>query len=175
MNTLTIGRPAADEHAEYYSRYVSRVPDGDILDLLRQQITETAAYLRAIPESKGDFAYAPGKWSIKKAIGHMADVERVMLYRALTFARNDKTDLPGFDENQWAEDFNAADRTLADLIDELEVVRSATIQFAKHLTDQEQARRGKANGQPVTVRALLYIIAGHERHHVALFRERYLV
>jgi uncharacterized damage-inducible protein DinB len=175
MNTLTIGRPAADEHAEYYSRYVSRVPAGDLLDILRQQITETAALLRAIPESKGDFAYAPGKWSIKKAIGHVADVERVMFYRALTFARNDKTDLPGFDENQWAADFNADGRTLADLVDELEVVRGATIQFAKHLTDEEQARRGKANGQPVTVRALLYIIAGHERHHVALFRERYLV
>jgi uncharacterized damage-inducible protein DinB len=175
MNTLTIGRPAADEHAEYYSRYVSRVPDGDLLDLLRQQVAETAMLLRGIPDSKADFAYAPGKWSIKKVIAHMSDVERVMAYRALTFARNDKTNLPSFDENQWAADFNADNRTLADLIEEFEVVRSATIQFAKHLTEEEQARRGSANGQPVTVRALLYIIAGHERHHVALFRERYLV
>ena len=175
MNTLTIGRPAADEHHEYYARYISRVPDGDLLDLLRQQVIETATALRAVPESRGDFAYAPGKWSIKKVIGHMSDVERVMSYRALTFARNDKTPLPGFDENQWAEDFDTNGRTLADLIDEFEVVRSNTIHFAKHLTSEEQARRGKANGQTVSVRALLYIIAGHERHHLGLLRERYSI
>src|SRR5690348_8513860 len=174
MNTLTIARPAADEHAEYYARYISRVPDGDLVDLLRQQLTETVTLLRSIPESRADFAYAPGKWSIKTVIGHLSDVERVMFYRALTFARNDKTNLPGFDENQWAADFATDNRTLADLIEEFEVVRSATIQFAKHLTGEEQARRGKANGQPVSVRALLYIIAGHERHHAALLRERYL-
>lgn len=175
MNTLAIGRPAADEHHEYYSRYISRVPDGDLIDVLRQQLTETAGALRGVPESRGDFAYAPGKWSIKKVIGHMSDVERVMFYRALTFARNDKTDLPGFDENQWADDFNTADRTLADLIEEFEGARNATIQFAKHLTSEEQERRGRANGQTVSVRALLYIIAGHERHHLGLLRERYSV
>jgi uncharacterized damage-inducible protein DinB len=175
MNTLTIGRPAADEHDAYYARYISRVPDGDLVDLLRQQLTETVSVLRSIPESRGVFAYAPGKWSIKQVIGHMSDVERVMSYRALSFARNDKTELPGFDENQWAADFKADDRTVADLIDELEVVRSGTIQFAKHLTTEEQERRGKANGQPISVRALLYIIAGHERHHLGLLRERYSV
>ena len=175
MNTLTISRPAADEYFEYYHKYVSRVPDGDLVDILRQQLTETVSLLSTIPEGRGDFAYAPGKWSIKTAIEHMSDVERVMAYRALTFARNDKTDLPGFDENQWAADFNADDRTLADLIDEFEAVRNATIQFAKHLTTEELERRGKASGQLVTVRALLYIIAGHELHHRALFRERYSV
>jgi len=175
VNTLTIGRPAADEHHEYYARYISRVPDGDLVDLLRQQLLETVRALRSVPEARGDFAYAPDKWSIKTVIGHISDVERVMFYRALTFARNDKTDLPGFDENQWAEDFPTADRTLADLIDEFESVRNATIQFAKHLTSKEQERRGKANGQAVSVRALLYIIAGHERHHLGLLRERYSV
>ena len=175
MSTLTIGRPAADEHHEYYARYISRVPDGDLLDLLRQQLMETVTALRRVPESRGDFAYGPDKWSIKKVIGHISDVERVMYYRALTFARNDKTDLPGFDENQWAEDFRTDDRTLADLIDEFESVRSATIQFAKQLSGEEQERRGRANGQPVSVRALLYIIAGHERHHLGLLRERYSI
>jgi uncharacterized damage-inducible protein DinB len=175
MNTLTIGRPAADEHPEYYARYISRVPDGDLLDLLRQQLMETVTALRRVPESRGDFAYGPDKWSIKRVIGHISDVERVMFYRALTFARNDKTDLPGFDENQWAEDFRTDDRTLADLIDEFESVRGATIQFAKHLRGEEQERRGRANGQPVSVRALLYIIAGHERHHLGLLRERHSI
>lgn len=174
MSTVTIGRPAADEHSAYFGRYISRVPDGDLLSQLRQQVIETVTLLKTIPESRGSHAYAPGKWSIKTVIGHMIDVERVMAYRALRFARNDKTDLPGFDENQWAADSNFDARTLADLIEELEVVRTATVHFAKHLNTEDQERRGIASGQPVSVRALLYIIAGHERHHVALLNERYL-
>jgi len=97
-----------------------------------------------------------------------------MAYRAVRFARNDKTELPGFDENLWAANANFGRRAIGDLVDELEVVRSATIQFAKNLSVEEQLRRGMANGQEVSVRALMYIIAGHERHHVALLRDRYL-
>jgi hypothetical protein len=97
-----------------------------------------------------------------------------MAYRGVRFARNDKTELPGFDENLWAANANFGARTIGDLVDELEVVRAATIHFAKHLSAEEQMRRGKANGQEVSVRALMYIIAGHERHHAALLRERYL-
>ena len=174
MSTLTIGRPAADEHSPYYARYIARVPDGNLVEQLRQQLVETTALIRGVPESRGNHAYAPGKWSIKSVVGHIADVERVMAYRALRFARNDKTELPGFDENQWAEHAGFDARTLADVLEEFELVRGATIQFAKHLTADEQERRGKANGQEVSVRALMYIIAGHERHHVALLRERYL-
>jgi len=174
MNSTTIGRPAADEHAEFYTKYVTRVPDGDLVGQLREQLIETATMLRGIPADRADFAYAPGKWSVKEVIGHMIDVERVMSYRAVRFARNDKTELPGFDENWWAANANFGARTIDDLVDELEVVRAATIHFAKHLTAEEQTRRGKANGQEVTVRALMYIIAGHERHHAALLRERYL-
>jgi hypothetical protein len=169
-----ITRPAADEHAPYYARYVDRVPDGDLVEQLREQMAETGALLRGIPESRGGFAYGPDKWSIKTLIGHVIDVERVMAYRALTFARNDKTGLPGFDDNEWAVNSRCDARTIADLVDELEVVRSATIHFAKHLSAEEQARKGTASGQPVSVRALLYIIAGHERHSVAILRERYL-
>jgi DinB superfamily len=169
-----IGRPAADEHAQFYAKYVTRVPDGDLVRQLREQSAETAALLRAVPADRADFAYEPGKWTIKEVIGHMADVERVMAYRAVRFARNDKTELPGFDENLWAANANFGRRPIGDLIDELEVVRSATIEFAKNLSVEEQLRRGRANGQEVSVRALMYIIAGHERHHVALLRDRYL-
>jgi uncharacterized damage-inducible protein DinB len=174
MNTVTIGRPAADEHSAYFGRYIARVPDGNLVEQLREQLTDTVSLLRSVPESRANYAYAPGKWSIKGVVQHIIDVERVMAYRALRFARNDKTELPGFDENQWAESANADARTLGDLLEELEVVRESTIHFAKHLSAEAQERRAKANGQEMSVRALLYIIAGHERHHAALLRERYL-
>jgi uncharacterized damage-inducible protein DinB len=174
MSTVTIGRPAADEHSSFYAKYVRRVPDGDLVGQMREQMLDTATLLRSVPEERGDFAYAPGKWTVKEVIGHMIDVERVMAYRAVRFARNDKTEVPGFDENLWAANANSGARTIGDLVDELEVVRAATIHFAKHLSAEEQTRRGKANGQEVSVRALMYIIAGHERHHAALLRERYL-
>jgi hypothetical protein len=104
----------------------------------------------------------------------MIDVERVMSYRALRFAHNDATELPGFEENDWVANSNFAARTLSDLADEYEAVRAATVHFAKHLDADALVRRGTANGQGLSVRALLYIIAGHELHHIALVRERYL-
>lgn len=172
MNTVTIVRPGADEHAAYFGKYVEKVPEGNLMAMLRDQIAETAAMLRR-SRDRADFAYAPGKWTVKQVVGHLADVERVMSYRALSIARNDQTPLPGFDENAWVDNAGFASRTLDDLLEELEVVRAATVQFGSHLDADELARRGTANGNPMSVRALFYIIAGHERHHVALFRERY--
>ena len=172
MSTVTIDRPGADEHSAYYGKYVERVPDGDLVAFLREQIVETAALLRR-SRDRADFAYAPGKWTVKQVVGHLADVERVMAYRALWIARNDQTPLPGFDENAWADNAKSASRTLDDLVDEFEVVRASTVQLASHLDAEELARRGISNGNPMSVRALFYIIAGHERHHMALFRERY--
>src|SRR5512146_976850 len=172
MTTITIARPGADEHSAYYGKYVERVPDGDLIALLREQIVETAGLLRRSRE-RADFAYGPGKWTVKQVVGHLADVERVMAYRALWIARNDQTPLPGFDENAWVDNADFASRTLDDLIDEFEVVRAATVQLATHLDASALARRGTMNGYPGTPRALFYIIAGHERHHVALLRERY--
>ena len=167
-----IARPGADEHTAYFGKYVERVPDGDLVALLRDQIADTAAMLRR-SRDRADFAYAPGKWTVKQVVGHLADVERVMAYRALSIARHDQTPLPGFDENAWVDNANFASRTLDDLVDELEVVRASTVQLASHLDAEDFARRGTSNGNPMSVRALFYIIAGHERHHVALFGERY--
>jgi len=172
MSTVTIARPAADEHAAYFGRYVERVPDGDLVALLREQIVETAALLRR-SRDRADFAYAPGKWTLKQVVGHLADVERVMAYRALWIARNDMTPLPGFDENAWVDNARFGARSLDDLLEEFEITRASTVQLASHLDAEEFARRGTSNGNPMSVRALFYIIAGHERHHVALFRERY--
>jgi hypothetical protein len=172
--TIAIERPHADEHAPYYGKYISRVPDGDLVSLLREQLMDTASLLRGVSPDRADFAYGPGKWTIKEVVGHMIDVERVMAYRALRFARNDRTELPGFDENTWAIAADFASRTLGDLVEEFQVVRSSTIHLAKHLSADALARRGKASGHEVSVRALFYIIAGHERHHAELLRERYL-
>lgn len=174
MNSASIARPQADEHAPHYGKYIARVPDGDLVSLLREQVMDTVALLRAVPTSHADFSYGPGKWTIKEVLGHMIDVERVMAYRALWFARNDKTGLPGFDENAWAANANFASRTLGDLLEEFQVVRSSTIHLVQHVSPEALARRGTANGHPISVRALLYIIAGHERHHAGLLRERYL-
>jgi uncharacterized damage-inducible protein DinB len=171
---MTTARPQADEHSAYYARYIERVPEGDVISILRDQAANTAALLRNAPSDRADFAYAPGKWTLKQVAGHMIDVERVMSYRALRFSRNDATELPGFEENDWVANANFRDRSLADLVDEYEAVRAATVHFAKHLDANVLMRRGTANGQAVSVRALLYIIAGHELHHLALIRERYL-
>ncbi len=174
MTAPTIPRPKADEHSPYYSKYIDRVPEGDLVSLLRDQIVETVTLLRSVTPDREEYAYAPGKWTIKEVVGHIMDVERVMGYRALWFARSDVSPLPGFDENAWVPAANFGARRLADLTEELQIVRASTVYFAKGLDADVLARRGVANGQPVSVRALLYIIAGHERHHLALLRERYL-
>jgi hypothetical protein len=172
--TITIPRPQADEHLEYYAKYISRVPDGDLVSLLREQLMDTVGLLRNLSDEQGNSAYAPGKWSIKEVIGHIIDTERVMSYRALTFSRAPGTDLPGFDENAWTPAGRFGTRTVADLLEELEVVRASTTHFARHLDAEMLQRRGRANNAEVSVRALLYIIAGHERHHVEILRDRYL-
>jgi uncharacterized damage-inducible protein DinB len=167
-------RPAADEFAPYYGRYITRVADGDIVDTLRSQVGETLAMLRAIPESRGGHRYAEGKWSIRECVGHMSDTERVFAYRAMRFSRGDTVALPGFDENAFVANSSFDRRTLASLIDEFETVRRATVAFFDGVNGEEMLRRGTASDNPVSVRALAWIIAGHEVHHRGILRERYL-
>ena len=175
MTTLsTIQRPTADEYFEYYGKYIALVPDGDLLALLQTQNAETAAILASITPAKADFAYAPGKWTIKEVVGHLCDAERVFAYRAMRFGRADATALASFDENTYVPAGKFGQRSLAELVEEFRAIRSATIHLAKHFDAEASARQGTASGHPISVRALLYIIAGHERHHVALLRERYL-
>jgi hypothetical protein len=171
--TITIPRPKADEHNPYYGKYIERVPDGDFVSMLREQLMDTVSLLRGLSDERANYAYAPGKWTIKEVVGHMIDVERVMAYRALTVARKDTTNLPGFDENAWVPAANFGARTLDDLLEEFQVVRASTIHLARHLDSDAFARRGTANGHGISVRALFYIIAGHERHHAMLFKEKY--
>lgn len=167
-------RPKPDEHVPYYGKYIALVPDDEltIAQHLAVQHHETIDALRRA-KAKGDFAYAPGKWTMKEVIGHICDAERVFAYRAMRFARGDSTELPGFDENKYVEGANFKSRTMDDLLEELWAVRAATLSLAKHLPESAMSLRGSANGSPVSVRALFYIIAGHERHHLGILKEKY--
>jgi hypothetical protein len=171
---MKANRPKPDEHAPYYAKYIDLVPDDelDVVGHLADQHHDTVGLLRKA-KAKGDHAYAPGQWTVKEVIGHLCDTERVMAYRALRFSRGDQTDLPGFDENVYVAASNFASRTMDDLLEELWAVRAATLSLAKHLPKDSLTRQGKASGNAVSVRALLYIIAGHERHHLAILKERY--
>lgn len=169
-----IPRPDASEYLSYYGRYIDQVPEGDLLQTLRDQLDQTLSLVRGVDEARGGHRYAPGKWSIRDVLAHVIDAERIFAYRALRIARGDRTPLASFDENAYAQAANADARTLADLAQELEHVRRGNLLFLASLSDEALARRGTASDAEVSVRALAWIIAGHERHHATLLRERYL-
>jgi uncharacterized damage-inducible protein DinB len=167
-------KPAQTEHAPEFSNYVTLVPEGDIIQTLEQQIENSLSLLRTIPSDKANFRYAPGKWSVKELLGHMIDSERIFSYRALRFARNDQTPLSGYEQNDYVRDTDFDSRNLDDMVEEFATVRRATIQLFRPLNDAEWLRHGKANENDISVRALAYIIAGHELHHMGVLRSRYL-
>jgi hypothetical protein len=174
MTTCVIPRPAPEEYAAYYGTYIAQVPDGDLCALLTAQLEETLTLVRAIPEVRGTYRYAPGKWSIKEVLGHVCDTERIMSYRALRIGRGDATPLPGFEQDDYVPEGAFDRRTLADLGEELSAIRRATLELFRHFDPAALARRGTTNGNPFTPRALAYVIAGHERHHVAIVKAKYL-
>lgn len=173
MPTLLAAAPDSSEYAPYYARYVDRVPAGDLLPALDAQLRDTLTLLDEFGERGSDHRYAPGKWTVKEVVGHVADTERIFAYRALRIARGDATALPSFDENAFVAHANFARRPLADLVRELEIVRQATVALFAGLDDEALVRRGTASGNPLTPRAAAYVIAGHERHHAQILRERY--
>jgi uncharacterized damage-inducible protein DinB len=172
--TMLLSRPAADEYNACYDRYITKVPDGDIVQILATQIASTLQLLESIPESKGDYRYAEGKWTVKESVLHVIDAERIFGYRALRIARGDKTPLPGFEQDDYVPFSRAGERTVRDIAEELGDVRRSSVALFAHLDEEAMSRRGTASNNPVTPRALAYIIAGHERHHVAILREKYL-
>jgi hypothetical protein len=167
-------RPAEDEYAPFYARYVSRVADGDVVRQLEAQDAELAQLLGGLDEARAAHSYAPDKWSIKQMVGHLADTERIMTYRLLRIARGDATPLPGFDENAYADHAASDARTLADLLAEWRAVRAATLPLLAGLPAEAWGRTGSANGHAISARALAWIVAGHVTHHVAVLHERYL-
>jgi len=169
-----IAAPDASEYAQYYGRYITLVGGNDVVAALEDQPRETLALLSSLSEEQGDYRYAPDKWSIKEMLGHVIDGERVFSYRALRFARNDQTPLASFEQDDYVRAAGSADRRLADLIEEFVCVRHATVWLFQTLSPEAWMRRGIASDNPVSVRAIAYIIAGHELHHRRMLREKYL-
>ncbi|MFN8308355.1 MAG: DinB family protein [Chitinophagales bacterium] len=169
-----ITKPKAGEFAAYHEKYLELVPDGELLGLLQDHFAKTFAFFSGIPEGKQNFRYANGKWSIKELLQHLIDVERVFMYRALCFSRNEVTDLPGFDEDQYVAFSNAEERSWKSLLKEYECVRMSTISFFEEITEEMSQRQGRGNQQPTSVRAAGFIIIGHEIHHLRILAERYL-
>ncbi|HUS19978.1 MAG TPA: DinB family protein [Terriglobales bacterium] len=167
-------KPEASEHAEYFGRYINLVPEGDIVATLESQTAKFAGFLRTIPESRGEVSYAPGKWSIKEVLGHIIDAERIFAYRALRFARGDQNPLPGFEQDDYVRTAGHNRSTMAELIEEFELVRKADILMFKQFDDAAWERKGTASGNAMSVRALAFTLAGHVEHHLKVLNEKYL-
>jgi len=168
-----ISAPDPSDYAPYFGKYITLV-EGPVVTALDGQPRETLALLSGLREGQGDYRYAPHKWSIKEMLGHMIDTERVFSYRALRFARNDQTPLASFEQDGYVRFGDFGNRRLADLIDEFAAVRQATVWLFRTLSADAWMRRGIASDNPISVRAIAYIIAGHELHHRRILREKYL-
>jgi hypothetical protein len=167
-------KPQPDEYNSYYQRYISLVPAGDIVQTLAAQFDQTRALFTSVPENRGSYRCAPDKWSIKEVLGHMIDTERIFAYRALRIARGDQTPLPGFEQNDYVPNAGSDRISLASLLDEFAALRRANTLMFEHLPPEACTRRGTASNNPISVRAIAWIIAGHELHHCAVLREKYL-
>ena len=168
-------RPAENEYAHFYASYVARVPEEDVLAAIEQQSSETQRLISSLDESRAKYRYAEGKWSVKEVIGHVTDGERIFGYRALCIARGEKNSLPGFDEQAYMKDANFDNWRLGDLAEAYALARRSNIVFFRNLTDEAWDRRGIANDSEITVRALAFILVGHDRHHLNVLREKYRI
>jgi len=167
-------RPQQGEYAVSYGKYIDLVPSGDFLQILQDQRRELIGLLSPLTEEQGEFRYAPGKWSIKEVLGHITDAERIFAYRLLRIARGDQTPLPGFEQDDYIRNGNFAARKLTDLLEEFSAVRESTLCLIRTLDHDAWHRRGVANEKEITVFALAFIIAGHERHHRIILEKQYL-
>jgi uncharacterized damage-inducible protein DinB len=167
------GRPERGEYADYAQKDIDFVDGDDAVAILARQRDELIAFIGPL-EAKGDATYAPGKWTLKEVVGHLADDERIFAYRALCLARGDTRPLPGFDEKAYMTYSGFAERTLADLLDEYRTVRYATISLFAPMTAETWMRRGVVNGYSATVRGLAFHIAAHELHHSRIIRDLYV-
>ena len=165
--------PQLNEYAPFFAGYINSI-DENVFDTLHDQANDFPALLKSLPTEKEDYAYAAGKWTIKELAGHLIDTERIMVYRLTRIARNDKTPLPGFEENDYVKNAHFADRTLKSLANEFELLRRSNMFFLESLNDEELSRMGTTNGNHMSAKALLFIIAGHLKHHVNILHERYL-
>ena len=166
-------RPRTGDNNPYYDRYISLVGDDDIIEVLEEQRKTSEKFLKTFTEKQGNYSYADGKWTMKEVLGHVIDTERIMAYRALAFARCEKQSLPGFEQDDYVAESNFNNRSLDDLINDFLTARESNIILFKSFDEEIFNRRGIASDSEVTVLALIYIIAGHEKHHMNILRERY--
>jgi hypothetical protein len=169
-----LNRPSNEEYNDYYGRYVDMVPEGHVEEFLARQLEETRRFLTSIAEDRGDYRYGPDKWTVKEVIGHIADTERVMSYRLLRIARGDQTPLPGFNQDDFVQAASVQSCTLSACIEDYAAVRRATLTLMNGLSEEAWTRTGSASNSGVSARALAYIIAGHELHHLKVLRDKYL-
>ena len=164
-------RPQASEYADYYARYIGRVPDGQWRARLEAQADEYRALVAGLDEDTAGLPTAPGKWSVTQTLMHVADAERVFAFRLLWFARADGAALPGFDQDKWMASLTGVPLTLAGALEDVAMTRQATLSLLKSVPDEFADRKGVASDNPITVRALAWIIVGHAQHHLDLLRD----
>ena len=170
-----IAKAPLSEVAVFYHRYLQQIPEGDIIPRLQQQAEELKTSLQYLPPEQQDFAYEPGKWTIKELFGHMIDTERIMAYRALCMARGDKQSLPGFEESEYVAHAAFGERALGSLLQEYQWQRQSNLVLFQSFSPETLQRTGMASNYPATVRGLITVIAAHEFHHLQILRERYLL
>ncbi|WP_425453233.1 DinB family protein [Cohnella lupini] len=168
-------RPRQEEYGTYYEQYIGLVPTGNIVEFLADVLKTTSELLSDIPEDRGNYRYAPDKWSLKEVLGHINDNERVMAYRLLRFARGDRTPLAGYDQDEFMKGVSFDSLSLTEIIEDYISVRRSTLTLLRGLSEEAWSRRGIANDNEMSVKALAYIIAGHELHHLNIVKERYIV
>jgi len=167
-------RPTKNDYAPYYETYVSKVKGDGIIQILSKMNQEIQTVCNSFAQNKGDYRYAEGKWTVKELIGHVMDTERVFAFRAFSIARGEKQHLPGFEQDDYVREGKFNQRQLSEIVYEFRLLRESNLLMFRSFDDKMLKRRGMANGYEVTVNALLFIIAGHSKHHIEILRERYL-
>lgn len=167
-------KPKPEDYDAIYSGYISLIGDDDIIEVLKEQRKTSEKFLKTFTEKQGNYSYADGKWTVKEVLGHVIDTEKIMAYRALSFARGEKQSLPGFEQDDYVAESNFNKRSLVDLINEFITIRESNIILFKSFNEEILIRRGTASESEVTVLALIYIIAGHEKHHMKFLKEKYV-
>lgn len=169
-----MNRPETNEFAPYYNNYISLIDGDNVMPVLNSQVAEIRSILADVPEEKSTYAYAEGKWTIKELLSHLIDGERIFAYRIHRISRGDKTPLEGFEQDDYIENSNANNRSFADLLDEFDLQRRSNLLMVNNISDEGSKRMGTASTNPVSVRALTYVMAGHVVHHIKVLKEHYL-
>lgn len=167
-------RPVPGEYSTYYENYINLIDGDEILKILNEENKRTQDILNSFSEHKGNYRYADGKWTVKEVVGHLLDTERIFAYRALCIARGEKKSLPGFEQNDYVTEGNFNSRELFDLNYEYRLLRESNLLLFRSFTPEMLKRRGFANESSVTVNAILFIIAGHEKHHMNVLKKKYM-